>query len=118
MSQTELDYFTTKLELKDEEMANILAERAMVNDQAECERDLKHVLIWHAIHQLDDIINHGNDLLCTITGEDLPKETEPIPDTKPRRPTLLEVLDTTPDTLRTKCSVVHDILNKIREAIM
>jgi len=95
---------------KDREMNdNIKQANAMASEAVD-----KHIMLDNAINDIDNVINHAQELLNRIEGLGAPlKET----DQECVTATLQSVLDSAPSGIRGKCEAVHNLLNEINQRL-
>jgi hypothetical protein len=79
-------------------------------------RESKHIVLHNSLIGLQEVKEHAINLLNEIRGTSEPEV--PVHDNcKSPQPSLLDVLDESPNTIGNQCSEIHEILNDIRALI-
>lgn len=71
--------------------------------------------IGRSIDEIESVIEHLTELLNRVSGNDANK----ICDVDPKKPyyCLAEIMNNGPDTIRNKCSILHDKLNELNDLL-
>lgn len=77
----------------------------------------KHIEIYNAINDLQDIQKHANQLLNRITGSAKVEAPPAANDIKQPRQSLLNMLNESPSEIQKVCSETHKILEEITQIL-
>lgn len=84
----------------------------------EASRQAKHDQLLAIYHQLDDLINHIEDLNRRLGVSLTSEEPSPVPVPEPNLDTLVGVLDALPSMVGIKFSKGHRLLNDLEENLI
>lgn len=86
------------------------------------ERQEKHMELNNAVNDLDSVLQHLNKLINRVRGPAPPLPVAPGSLEEPKRlqdrpPTLVEVLDLAPESIRSKVEEAHRRIDEIQELL-
>ncbi len=77
-------------------------------------KENNHAILDNAVSDMESVVSHAEDLLSKITSNAPPSLRDGAPRTEP---TLASVLSNAPQVIRDRNAELHDLLNKISDAL-
>ena len=88
-----------------------------MNNEPCTEKQEKHVELASAVNHIDSILAHLDELIARITGQTPDTECDRGVEAKEKRPTLSDVLEYSPNLIRTKVDAAYKKIAHINECL-